>query len=68
MVISAMCEYATCQNLASFYNLSSTAFSQVAIHTDKVAKWLCPFDKVPPFTIYQHGDILFMGYDILVNF
>ena len=26
MVISAVCEYATCQKLASFYNLSSTAF------------------------------------------
>ena len=26
MIISAMCEYATCQKLAGFYNLSSTAF------------------------------------------
>ena len=34
MVISALCEYATCQNLTSFYNLSSTAFWQAAIHTD----------------------------------
>ena len=70
MVVSSMCEYATCQKLASFRNVSSTTLKQVAkdFESAYIEKWLCPFDKISPSTFFQHGDIIFMGYDILVNF